>query len=340
MRQPIYIILCLITLSACSDKRNGLDDLNLKGNVVKYYETKYEAEEKFGKWDIGDKSYYGHNLVIFNDDGFVTEHHSLNKDGSIDMRFVNSFKDGLLTESASYDENDKLKEKSIYKFSGGKIVSSEEYDDKGKLERTIKYQHKGELISSGEILKNGVVTSKFENFFSGDQLDKQIFYDSLGKVSFTTIYERNSNNDISKYKSLDENGKVDYEVEWEYEYDDKMNWIKQFEKDEGKVESITIRKIIYADDLNKNWTKKDIVGIWFEVDGNTWIELKSDNSYDWGYRENILDYGKWEMNTENSIMTFRSNTPDKSKKFNYQFDELNMVFLTIDGRKEMELEKR
>jgi hypothetical protein len=46
------------------------------------------------------------------------------------------------------------------------------------------------------------------------------------------------------------------------------------------------------------------------------------------------------MNSENSIMTFRSNTPDKSKKFNYQFDELNMVFLTIDGRKEMELEKR
>ena len=340
MKQILYIIICLITLSACSDKRNGLDELNLKGDVVKYYQTQYEAEEKFGKWELGDKSYYGHSLMIFNDDGFVKEQQSLNKDGSIDMRYVNSFKDGLLSETSSFDENDKLKAKSVYNSSGGKIVSSKEYDEEGKLEREINYNYKGELIASVEILKNGTVTSKFENFFSGDQLDKQIHYDSLGQVSSISKYKRNSNDDISKYQSLDEGGKVDYEVEWEYEYDDKGNWIKQYDKNDGKIENISVRKIIYKEDLNKNWTKNDIVGIWFEINGNTWIELKSDNSYDWGYRENIKDYGKWEMNTENSILTFRSNTPDKSKKFKYQFDELNMVFLTINGRKEMELEKR
>lgn len=46
------------------------------------------------------------------------------------------------------------------------------------------------------------------------------------------------------------------------------------------------------------------------------------------------------MNTEKAIMTFRSYNPDMSKKFNYQFVELNMIFLRIDGKEELEFEKR
>ena len=70
MNKYVSIILVFASLlNSCSSNKNDLEELNLKGKIWKLKETTYKGEEKLGKYQIGDKRYYGHQLYIFNEEG-------------------------------------------------------------------------------------------------------------------------------------------------------------------------------------------------------------------------------------------------------------------------------
>lgn len=118
MKNLTGLFFIAIIAISCNTMKTDLEEFNIKGKVWKIQETSFEGEEKFGKYQIGDKNYYGHSLYIFNEKGNSLEHQVLDRKGKpeeISTYIYN--KDNLCTE-ISTSENGELKRKQVNSFQG------------------------------------------------------------------------------------------------------------------------------------------------------------------------------------------------------------------------------
>jgi len=172
-------------------------------------------------------------------------------------------------------------------------------------------------------------------------LSKQIVKDSLGKITSIRTYERNNQGDISTQKIEYPKDTTEYTYTFQYDYDEKENWLKQYQFDEdGKIDDILVRNIIYYDESKEPKKDKDFIGMWFVVEDNDWIELRIDKKYDSGYKDRIKETGSWEIDSKQQILTFRADDPDDSRKYKYEFEGYQMILFTIQGEEKLRLEKR
>lgn len=345
MRKYLTLIFITVIALSCNSRKTSLEEENLKGNIVKIFENTYEVEEKFGKIETGDKEYYGHYLITYNDFGNISERTTFSRNG--EMERVEKLKyneNEMLIENSIYNSDNKLEYKVkfyINESNSNRFSKVEHYNEDGKLTEIYKYKYNGSLISGGDILNSSKELLKtWKNEFEGDILIKQTILDSIGNITTIQVYNRNGNNDIVHFQEFDKNDSLSYERKYTYEYDEKNNWIRQIEYVDDKPSTIKIRKILYKEDLDKEISKNDFIGIWFEIGDNDWIEFKENNKYDKGYNENIKDNGEWELDKNQKIITFRSANPDKSKKYSYKYSEFILILSTVSGDIEMQLEKR
>lgn len=343
LKISVVFVILAYTLSSCNSKQNSLDENNVKGNVSKIYQNTFTSVEKFGKWEIGEKKYYGNYSMTFNE-GYITEYIDYNQRNEIRERQVYSYDDHkVLLEVSSYDDGGKIKSKIKYLQDDERRISKiENYDSEGKIDYSYELEYAGGDKPTGGryINTKGKIISSWKNEWDGNLLSLQLSYDSLNKLTSKTYYERNEKDDVVIQKMTTPNDSITSIYKFEYEYDNKGNWVKQTYYDDKSVASFVTRKIIYADTDGNNLNNKGLIGIWKEVGDNDWIEFKKDGTYDKGYNENIRDFGKWELNEEQKTLTFKSNDPGKSKKYSFLFEEQKLILSTIEGKDKTEFEKR
>jgi len=121
-----YLSLLILTtfLLGCSpgEKENDLDKKNLFGNVKSVKTLHFEAAEKFGKIEKGERNYERYIvrlLSIFNDKGLLIE--GIDLDSNLQSKWTYLYDDkGNEVEYNRYDSDGSLDSKSTYL-----------YDDKG-----------------------------------------------------------------------------------------------------------------------------------------------------------------------------------------------------------------
>lgn len=342
MKQYIGLFLIAALAISCNSQKNSLDELNVKGKVWKIQETSFYGEEKFGKYQIGSRSYYGNNLSVFNEDGYIMEYHSLDKNGKTEELTKYTYnKENQCTEIDTYKESE-LKRKIVNNYKDNKIKEVNVFSKNGVLDDVYIYEYNGKLLSGGKILDSERnLVNTFENEYKKDLLTSQTVKGIKGEIIRKVEYKRNSTNNVIESKTSYPKDSSEDKYTFDYEYDKKGNWIKQYQfNKEGKIEHIVIRNIVLYDDINKLKSDNDFMGVWFVVDENDWIEFRKENKYDSGYKDKISESGSWEIDAKQQILTFRANTPDDSRKYKYEFEGSQMVLFTIQGDEKMRLEKR
>ncbi|MEJ6663160.1 MAG: hypothetical protein QNL31_02555 [Flavobacteriaceae bacterium] len=343
MNSKLSIILIIATLlSSCTSNKNDLEESNLKGKIWKLKESRYEGEEKFGKYQIGDKRYYGHQLYIFNEEGNILESEQLDRKGKIEKISKYSYDEkGNCIEITTY-EDDKVINKQVNQIDNNQIIEVQVFDDDGELTERYQYDYSGSDISGGRIFNSdGSLNLTFQNEMSGGLLSKQIVKDSLEQITSIRTYDRNKQGDILTQKIEYPKDTTEYTYTFQYDYDKKENWLKQYQFDkDGEIDDILVRNIVYYDDSKSAKTDNDFVGMWFVVDDNDWIEFRADKKYDSGYKDRIRETGNWEIDAKQQILTFRADDPDDSRKYKYDFEGYQMILFTIQGEEKLRLEKR
>lgn len=342
MKKLAELLFIAIIAISCNTKKTDLEESNIKGKVWKIQETSFKGEEKFGKYQIGDKNYYGHSLYIFNERGNLIESQVLDRKGKPeDISKFTYNEDNLCIEITTLEDNE-LKRKQVNSFQGHKLIEVKLFDKKGEIVNTYRYDYKGDVISHGKILnKLGKTVNTFENDLSNEILNSQTVKDSINQVISITKYKRNKNNDLIETLANYPKDSTKYEYTFDYEYDKKNNWTKQYQFDkEGKIESIIVRNIIYYNDSKVKKDENDFIGMWFVVDDTDWFEFRKDKKYDYGYKDKITESGNWELDIKQQILTFRANDPNDSKKYKYEFEGTQIILFTIQGEEKFRLEKR
>ena len=336
----IFVIAALLV--SCNSYKNDLEESNLKGKIWKLKETSYEGEEKFGKYQIGDKNYWGHQLFIFNKDGNLTESQQLDRKGKIEKISKYNYDNGGNCIEITTFEDDEVVQKQVNEIEKDKVIEVQVFEKDGELSDKYQYDYSGNDISSGKVFNSdGKLNITFKNEFASGFLNKQIIKDSIGEIKSIRTYERNSEGDITAQKIEYPKDTSEYVYTYKYDYDDKGNWLKQYQFDkDGKIEDIIVRNIVYYNESEKAKTEKDFIGMWFVIDDNDWIEFRSDKKYDSGYKDRIKETGIWEIDSEQQILTFRADDPDDSRKYKFDFEGYQMILFTIQGEEKLRLEKR
>lgn len=349
MKIKIFYILIFTILASCNSPKNDLDESNLKGDVWKAQETSYAGEEKYGEYVVGDKNYWGHSYNEFNKLGNLVDSKRFDDDGEITSYSKYKYdKDANCIEIETYVDGE-LTKKQINKIDKNKIHEVKYFDKDGELESVYRYNYSAKNISDGIILdKNGTITNTFSNDFKNGFFYSQTFKDSIGAIIRHSTFKRNEYGDLIELLTSYPNDTSETKHLFSYDYDAEGNWIKQYQFDEdGKIEDIIIRNIVYYSDEKKSYTKKHFVGIWFVnssddswFDKDDWLEIQNNKSFDIGYDSEVWKSGTWETNSKEKVFTFRTDKDDDSRKYKYKFEGSQLVFSTIQGEEQFRLEKR
>ena len=352
MKTILWLFTAVIFITGCNSQTNSLDEKNLKGKVWKIQETSYEGVEKSGKYELGKKNYSGNYQYIFNEKGNVIEYLDLYRDGDIDdiVKYIYN-EDDICLEIIAFDdrEEDEILWKEVNIIEGDRIIGVENYDDEGEVTRRRKYYYKGNFITGGE---GEVIDEKYGSKYSFEIeyikgfMSSQTFRDDLGETSQITTYNRNDNHDIMLSTTLNPNDSSETKFTFEYEYDDKGNWIKQYQfNEESIIEGIIVRKIDYYDKSKKVKSGGEFEGIWFVIetdddwfDEDDWLVIEAENKFDIGYDEEVWKSGLWERDKKQNLFTLRSE--DDSKKYKYDIIDAQLILYTINGEEIVRFEKR
>lgn len=266
------ILVTVFIAYCCTKQRNDLPLQEVSGNVKSIRTTGYTTIEKFGEIMEGN-ALFGNSLVKFNKDGYITE-----------ISFFDNH--GVLTKKSIYalDENNKVTTINRYDGDGvevGKTVYTYDenlnatmivdYDENGKAKSTQKNEWEdGKCIKS--LFKNNCSDEYYVmNEFEGNKLTKSVVYDKNGKE--TGEYTEFEDDKMTKIVNSDFTVSISYNdkglctsivngqlsntnsyllvkgesYKYEYEYDERGNWIRKTEK-EGNAQiacRIFVRKIEY-----------------------------------------------------------------------------------------------
>lgn len=346
MKTQILLLNALMTflLLSCGSAKNDLETLNLKEKVWKVKEYVYYGKEEFGEYKTGSKA-YGHKLFEFNEDGNISVFQSLENDGDVyyqeDYIYGN---EGVYSQIRHLEDGD-LTGKTVTSIEEGKIIREEYFDEDGELYSETKYTYDGDNIDTRFYKRKGTKTwSILEYEYSSGKITRQVLKDSNDLALRIYSFERNKYGDPIKESTeipKDTGEATVYFDTYEYEYDEKGNWIKKLHfRENGDIDKIHLRNIVYFEESEKEKTDNDFVGMWYVIDDNDWIELRSDKKFDSGYNDRIKVTGNWEIDSKQKILTFRADDPDDSRKYKYEFEGLELILFTINGKEDMRLEKR
>jgi hypothetical protein len=251
-----YLLAIALVLSSCSEGgNNDLKTLGLKGAVKKMTTIKYEAVEKFGKVEKGDKvprEETGYNSMLalenaafeFNEEKNNTSFSAFDRRGNLEFKGVWKedtivdlispngelmlkliADDHLLpTEGNFYNASGKLEQKILIKYEDEKAVESKTYNANGDLTEIVN----SEYNADGTLAK--MVTTIKDNY-----------YDRTSIVTETFEYGGKA----EPIKVIKTEGEQVTTSELKYTYDEKGNWIERIEYVSGIPKYLTERTIEY-----------------------------------------------------------------------------------------------
>lgn len=219
----VVFFITVMSIISCADE-SRYKDWGLKGRVKSFKETLHEPEHKFGKWEAGEKRFYGNFRVSFDEKG-------------------------KLVDISYFDENDKLSGKIVSVMEGGKVVEEIYYKEDGQLDTrtTINYLSKSEIEfeafdKEGKKVRNG------KTILENGKIKEQtlIFYeDSKVRDELTILFGYDKDGNMSTMKRLSKDRDT-YVTLFEYlEFDKQGNWTKRIGYENGNLKDIYIRDIEY-----------------------------------------------------------------------------------------------
>lgn len=223
-----HLFLLTVFIVSCSSnndndwKRNGLN-----GKVKSCFEKVYKVENKFGEWTKGDIEYYGHNKLLFTQNGSYKSFEIYDNAGNLFMKSATKYENNLLVEETIFDQNGKLLNTTKFNHISNRKLEYQTYNN-GEMSAKAE-----SFLSDGKIT-NGSITT-FENKKATNEKKYTYDYDSNGNL-LTKIY-LNEKGEISSYER--------YEL---IEYDKQNNWTKKllYRSEAAKSpENMIIREIEY-----------------------------------------------------------------------------------------------
>lgn len=276
IRNLTFILLAAFVTYSCSNsKKNDLPMQEVSGKVKSIRTTGYKAVEKFGEISEGDVlSGDGlNNIIKFNKEGYITEISNFNNKGDLVKKSIYVFDDdGKIIKINIYDGNGDEIGRTVYTYdSDDRVTKIVDYDKSGKINFTQKLEWEGDKVIKNLFIDDNSVGNYIINEFKGSHLVKSVTFDKDGvKTGEYTEYENDKLTRIvtPEYTisltyndkglcSFIENGQIyitnayyrlkGASYQYEYEYDEKDNWIRKVEKNNQskKAERIFIREIEY-----------------------------------------------------------------------------------------------
>lgn len=277
LRDFILGMIIAMIICSCGRQQNDLTRQEASGDVKSIRTTGYEATEKFGEISEGDVLYgqYGqdvNNLIEFNTDGYITEISNFDYSGDLSQKSVYVYDgDDKVTKINTYDGDGDEISRTVYTYNNNKKVTKiVDYDKSGKINYTQKYEWDGDKVTKTQFI------SEYKEYYwmdeyNGNTLVKSVVYDKNCKP--TGEYWEYENEKPKKIVTKDftvsltfnnkglctsiVNGQLintnsycwtnGESYTYDYEYDDKGNWIKKIErkKDSQKATRIFVREIEY-----------------------------------------------------------------------------------------------
>jgi hypothetical protein len=286
MKHTLTLLVLFVALIAqsCSNEKieNDWTRDNLQGKVLSYSEFSYEAENRFGNIEKGERyrpwsNEYDHQIK-YDEKGNKIEKNSYNSDGSLSSRYTykydekgnkiekNSYNsDGSLSskDTHKYDEKGNKIEDNTYNFGGSlRFKGTHKYDEKGnKIEDnyynsdgslrsryTYKYDEKGNKIEGNEYYSDGSLRSRYTYKYDekGNKIEENE-YNSDGSLARKWTYKYDEKGNKIEENEYNSDGSLNSKNTYKYEYDKQCNWIRRIEFTNGIPEYILERQYEYYD---------------------------------------------------------------------------------------------
>lgn len=263
-----------------SEKKTSWDTDGLKGNVKILRTFQYKAIDSGGiisKGQMIDNN-YGNVLIKYNRNGDWIEYRSFtsegnkswselprfdkkgnmtlrndysytNYDSTLVRRYESRFdRKGNLIESIRYNGKDSITHKYFNKYdSKGNLIESFTYNSTDSLLRkTISiYDENNNLMDVNSFIapkKHSITKFKYNN--NSKQSEKHI-YNSDNLLETKTLYEYNNMGHWKEVRIYNSNDELIENNSFDYEYDEKGNWVKKIEFKNNIATRIIERQILY-----------------------------------------------------------------------------------------------
>lgn len=273
-----YLFLLSLLIISCNDnKTTDLDVNQLNGNVASVKISTYEADSKFGEIVKGDLEYNGVSIIEFNESGYITSTSVFESNGELYSKSKYFYKEEKLDYVVGYNAEGDLEFKTVHNWDNNELLSVIHYDKDGKEICRDTYEYENEKQKSysfyyeDELETKGIVTKyhgkicleSIEYDKNGKEKGKKINEWKNGKIVKTEYISYKESSCSSYSISYNENGYTkksencyilsntihlnDGTYYYEYEFDDKDNWIKCiiFKGDSKKPYLLIEREIYY-----------------------------------------------------------------------------------------------
>lgn len=252
----IYLVFSVFFFLSCTEKKNDLTDMNLKGDVKSVQEFEYEvAVDEFGKVKKG--KLLQSSKKIFNKKGRLEEVDVFDMDGDTVQKMLSVYDDkGKLSKRLVYDDLGRLSFISVFAHDekgrqteamqvdgDDQFLQKEvtEYNDDNMIETSILYNKNNEQIKKEvrQMDKKGLpkevkiynekrelVNFRKEKYNENEQLVAFDVYASDEQtivLSAVLTYDKGGN--LIKQEAIDETGDSFLPENYKYEFDPKLNWI-------------------------------------------------------------------------------------------------------------------
>ena len=250
---------------------NDCAKLGMSQNVQSIKVSIYEAKENFDKIEKGELKEEGHYYIVFDENGCLSESSSFYSSGKHISKKRYEYKDNKLYKETFYFRG-KLSNTTTYEYDGKHLRSKLEVDNDDN--KTMRFEHinNGEHITEFVRYENDVKKAVFKCKVIGNQTEIIAYnlngqpsghhrieeYDERGRQT-KLIWEGNpcevkyNEQGLPIYlKNAYVSGgfvyfspfKKDDIRTFEYEYDEKGNWIKRIEYEGEKISPISISEQI------------------------------------------------------------------------------------------------
>ena len=333
MKYLIVLFVALIAQSCSNEKiENDWTADNLQGKVLSLSEFSYEAKDRFGNIEKGERkrqsSYEYDQQIKYDEKGNKIERNSYNSDGSLVNKWTYKYDEkGNRTEANTYNSDGSLNLKLIFKYdekgnitelngyiSDGSLVRKDayKYDEKGnKIEHknydsdgslyfkyTHKYDEKGNEIEYNGYNSDGSLDSKWTYKYDekGNVIEMNE-YNSDGSLGRKNSYKYDEKGNEIEYNGYNSDGSLENKNSYKYEFDKQGNWIKQIKFKDGIPEYILERQYEYYDYITpyeNNATASDDVS-----DGSNVSSSKDYKYDDYEEKEAMLETSKTPVKSSN-----------------------------------------
>jgi len=229
-------------------RKSDLEESNLKGKVSKIQKTIHTVGDNC-RCPAAEKDECSQASFMYNEKGYLIESCDIDNNGNIDFTYkylYNKHDECLEIDKFSGDQ---LMGKEVNILKEGRITEVKEFNEMGINEKIYKYEYLNNDVSGGKILnKSGDVVTSFQNEYKNGQLASQMEKDSIGDILSIVKYKWNTHNDKIETITTFPKAESEYQLTYDYEYDEAGNWVKQTLLFNGEVIKIVMREITYYDD--------------------------------------------------------------------------------------------